>query len=319
MQTRLLIALLIVSSNLLYAQEVISSNGEDGVGPTFHYTYTVGEPVIETGLAGNNYLTQGFNQPNDECYVNTQFDVTSCNTYLWNGNQYSTTGVYIDTINNPIGCDSILILNLTLNDGITAPITLELLLDDYCVETFWNVKDSRDTVIYSGQNYNCNPAGGGPQANTLIIENMNLAPNECYTFELGDVYGDGLGASFWGGIDGSWLLKDFNNIIIGQGQGNFGFLIEYSFYVDQSNVTNVIGDGDLQTGVYIYPNPTKENITISIENFNGNIQTEVYDLIGHRLQTTNETTISLRDYARGIYLLKVTYGDRVEEVKVIKE
>jgi hypothetical protein len=66
-------------------------------------------------------------------------------------------------------------------------------------------------------------------------------------------------------------------------------------------------------------NSKNENITISIENYNGNIHTEVYDLIGHRLQTTNETTISLQDYARGIYLLKVAYGDRVEEVKVIKD
>jgi Leucine-rich repeat (LRR) protein len=69
----------------------------------------------------------------------------------------------------------------------------------------------------------------------------------------------------------------------------------------------------------IYPNPTNENITISIEKFNGNIQTEVYDLIGNRLQISNENTISLQDYARGIYLLKVAYGDRVEELKVIKE
>ena len=69
----------------------------------------------------------------------------------------------------------------------------------------------------------------------------------------------------------------------------------------------------------IYPNPTKEDVTIRVNNFNGNIQTEVCDLIGNRLQTTNETTISLQDYARGIYLLKVAFGDRVEEVKVIKE
>ena len=69
----------------------------------------------------------------------------------------------------------------------------------------------------------------------------------------------------------------------------------------------------------IYPNPTRQDITISIENFNGNIQTEVYDLIGNRLQTTNQTTISLRDYSKGIYILKVAYGDRVQEVKVIKE
>ena len=68
-----------------------------------------------------------------------------------------------------------------------------------------------------------------------------------------------------------------------------------------------------------FPNPTKEDITISIENFNGNIQTEVYDIIGNGLQTTNETTISLRDYSKGIYILKVTYGNRVEEVKVLKD
>ena len=73
------------------------------------------------------------------------------------------------------------------------------------------------------------------------------------------------------------------------------------------------------SSISIYPNPTKENITININNFNGNINTEVYDLIGNRLQVTNETTISLRDYSKGIYILKVAYGDRVKEVKVIKD
>ena len=76
---------------------------------------------------------------------------------------------------------------------------------------------------------------------------------------------------------------------------------------------------EIPQSISLYPNPTKENITISIENFNGNIQTEVFDLIGNRLQSTNETSISLEDYARGIYLLKVAYGDRIDEVKVIKE
>ena len=69
----------------------------------------------------------------------------------------------------------------------------------------------------------------------------------------------------------------------------------------------------------IYPNPTNENITISVNNHNGNINTEVYDIIGNRIQTTNKTTICLRDYSKGIYILKVAYGDRVEELKVIKE
>ncbi|MDB2485022.1 T9SS type A sorting domain-containing protein [bacterium] len=76
---------------------------------------------------------------------------------------------------------------------------------------------------------------------------------------------------------------------------------------------------EISHSISLYPNPTSENITISIENFNGNIQTEVYDLIGNKLQTTSETTISLQEYAIGIYILKVAYGDRVEKLKVIKD
>ena len=82
-------------------------------------------------------------------------------------------------------------------------------------------------------------------------------------------------------------------------------------------VLSIIENGSNR--VFIYPNPTNENITISVNNFNGNIKIEVYDSIGNRLQISNENTISLRDYAKGIYLLRVTYGDRVEVVKAIKD
>ncbi|MBL6869798.1 MAG: T9SS type A sorting domain-containing protein [Flavobacteriales bacterium] len=71
--------------------------------------------------------------------------------------------------------------------------------------------------------------------------------------------------------------------------------------------------------ISLYPNTNKENIIISLQNFNGNIQYEVYDLIGNRLQISNENTLSLQYYAKGIYILKVAYGDRLEEVKVVKE
>ena len=69
----------------------------------------------------------------------------------------------------------------------------------------------------------------------------------------------------------------------------------------------------------IYPNPTKENVTISMENYDGNVLTKVYDLIGNELLITNETTISLKDYAKGVYIFKVSFGDTDGEVKVVKE
>ena len=49
------------------------------------------------------------------------------------------------------------------------------------------------------------------------------------------------------------------------------------------------------------------------------LKQKLYDLNGKLLETTNNTNVSLADYSSGVYLLKVAYGDRVEEVKVIKD
>ncbi|MDB9989905.1 T9SS type A sorting domain-containing protein [Flavobacteriales bacterium] len=121
-------------------------------------------------------------------------------------------------------------------------------------------------------------------------------------------------------------LNSNDYLLLGQEISNFPFSINqinYKIQVDSlglcqgQNPSNFISI--LTKSVVFYPNPTKEDINISIENFNGNIQTEVYDLIGNKLQITSETTISLQEYAIGIYILKVAYGDRVEKLKVIKE
>ena len=44
-----------------------------------------------------------------------------------------------------------------------------------------------------------------------------------------------------------------------------------------------------------------------------------YNFTGKLLETTNNTSLSLADYPIGIYLLKVAYGDRVEQLKVVKD
>ena len=69
----------------------------------------------------------------------------------------------------------------------------------------------------------------------------------------------------------------------------------------------------------IFPNPTNNLIQIEIENHNGSFEAALYDFTGKLLETTNSTKLSLVDYPKGIYLLKVSYGDRMEEVKVVKE
>ena len=71
--------------------------------------------------------------------------------------------------------------------------------------------------------------------------------------------------------------------------------------------------------VKLYPNPTSDQITIDIKGYSGVVNVEVYDLQGRLLETTTNTIVSLKKHAKGIYVLKVSYGEITEEVRVVRD
>ncbi len=74
-----------------------------------------------------------------------------------------------------------------------------------------------------------------------------------------------------------------------------------------------------KTNLSAYPNPTHDQVTIGVKGYYGPVNVEVYDLSGRLLMSTTKTSISLRDQAKGIYVFKLSYGDRFEELKVVKD
>ncbi len=77
----------------------------------------------------------------------------------------------------PTGCTS--------NSG-----TLTIILDNYPSETTWNIKNSSNTILYSGGPYT---AVGGTVTVPLCL------PNGCYTFNIFDSYGDGICCAYGNG------------------------------------------------------------------------------------------------------------------------
>jgi len=53
-------------------------------------------------------------------------DITACDSYFWSATNttYTTSGSYTTTISNSIGCDSLITLNLTINDSYTNTTTV---------------------------------------------------------------------------------------------------------------------------------------------------------------------------------------------------
>ena len=90
-----------------------------------------------------------------------------------------------------------------------------------------------------------------------------------------------------------------------------------SAYINVSSSTS-INDNE-ESKLTVHPNPTQDQITIDIKGYNGVVNVEVYDLQGRLLETTTNTIVSLKKHAKGIYVLKVSYGEITEEVRVVRE
>jgi hypothetical protein len=255
-------------------------------------------------------------------YYDTTF-ASVCDSFVWNGNVYTTGGIYVDSLVTTIGCDSIQVLNLSFNNSSTSPISLQLVLDDYCAETHWSIKNSFGTIIHQEGPYNCNVSGSGLQANDTILKSLQLSEQACYTFTLYDYFGDGLGASMWGGTDGSWLINDYNGITLIDGQGNFGDSISVSFYVNEDLSTNILETNfNNQFEIVAFPNPFIGETEIRILNFNEIYDISLYDIQGkivHKIENINQDRFILNsgNISSGVYWLMVNNHPEIKPLKLI--
>ena len=100
-------------------------------------------------------------------------EVEGCETYTWelNNNTYDTEGQYTDTIENTVGCDSIITISLTLKDAISVELSV-----DSCDRYYWEATDSiyreSTTATVSGTSSN-----GCDSTTTLAITIGHSSPD----------------------------------------------------------------------------------------------------------------------------------------------
>ena len=74
-----------------------------------------------------------------------------------------------------------------------------------------------------------------------------------------------------------------------------------------------------KTNLTVYPNPTSNIVNITLDNYTGKINLMIYDFTGKLIRSTNNRSLNIEDYPRGIYLIKVSYGDVIKNIKLVKE
>ena len=89
--------------------------------------------------------------------------VAECVTYLWNGQTYTSSGVYNFTTINSSGCDSTATLNLTINPTTTSITNLT-----ECITYFWNGQSYTSSGFYTFTTTNSNGCDSTATLNLTI-------------------------------------------------------------------------------------------------------------------------------------------------------
>ena len=266
--------------------------------------YTINGGAVNTYTWTGNLTTHKF--------ATFDMPLTGASSGLFEATVINANGVTDQRASNNVSSATVTIAagppNFAMND-----VVFKLQKDNYGSETSWTLKNSAGTILYSGGNYADQPFGGA-----LITQNWSLPSNGCYIFTINDAYGDGMCCSFG---QGSYSIKSVDGATTLVSGGQFGATESKSFTI------NLLGSESFTASknVFLYPNPTKDIINISVGSDLG--LPESYIITNYLGQTISKKTISTENdlsinvsaFTSGVYFVSVTRSGEKKVMRFIKE
>ena len=258
------------------------------------YTHTL---TNEAGCDSVVTLHLTINQPTAGVDVQT-----ACGNYTWiNGVTYTesnSTATY--TLTNAAGCDSVVTLNLTINQPVTTTSTATICDSELPYE--WNGVTFNEAGTQSLTLQTVN--GCDSTIEMTLIVNPSVTIDAYLTISDNDLpftYGD---TTFMPGT-------------VQSGDYTFNFTTADgcdSIIILHLTVETGISSYDLNARMKVYPNPTKDvvNVQLTINNEQlDDVEVQLFDVYGRLLEVVNmadargaslqTTQIDLSHYAKGVY------------------
>ncbi len=218
---------------------------------------------------------------NQHLQASTTLNVTSCDPYSFNGQNYAQSGSYIYAGQTIHGCDSTVTLNLTITPAVETTIN-----ENACGSFPWNGQ----TLWTSGVYIDSLQSAAG--CDSVVLLNLNLYP--IYAIVMDSTV---LDAFTWNGIDyatsGSYT-QFFTSVNGCDSSVTINLTIEDSG-LDENTISYLA-----------YPNPVTDG-TLWISGLNDIASYQIWDTQGRLLQvgtTVNYIAIS-DDITNGTYLLLI--------------
>ena len=238
-------------------------------------------------------------------YNNLSSQICKGNSYDFNGQFLTESGIYNDTVTAYSGGDSIIILNLTVNLSSNNSINHSICEGD----TYYfngNYLTLSGTYLDTLNNLNtCDSLV------TLILTVININP--LITSNGDTLIANGNGNVQWYDCDHhQYIIGATNNIYIASSLGNYKAIFSNGNCSDSTDCFYSEGDGINELKIancrlQLYPNPVSEKLTINSKQSAEKIL--IMDITGRKVfQTnTNTTDIDVSSLTSGMYLLRVEF------------
>lgn len=260
-------------------------------------------------------------------YNPVYYSESSCDQFVWKGQTYTETGRYEHSSTNNNGCDSIFILNLTIDGSDTTYLSASS-----CENYFWDDSVYNQSGIYQQSLHTMHGC------DSIIILNLDIHTNQdiiiqgkSSIFPSTDItsghysyFIDSTGINpsnvHWDIDREDWLLvphgASCDLVCTSEGLGVLRAWTEGELCdVDTTMVLNAsfytIGENEMQSAT-VYPNPTNGSVTIS---WQGIVAIKVFNLLGqiideHEFEKQDKVELDMQDYQKAVYVLEISTSDR---------
>ena len=153
-------------------------------------------------------------------------------------------------------------------------------------------------------------------ADPLLFNSLNLGENDPEAYKIQN-NSPAIGSGFL--ISGS---TDSTNYL--EHNGGLDYFGNYVSHLLPSNIGAFNGSGSMdilsiqEDDIKIHPSVTEDEVYISIEDYSGAIQTEVYAISGEFMGTQSGNNLSFKKFISGIYFCVVIYAEKKKKFKVVK-
>ncbi len=285
---------------------------------------------------GNVYTSSGFHQytiPNEygcdsvimlELTIvhssETESTETACDSFVTPGGVLTTSGDYTQILTNVNGCDSIVHLHLTI---IHSSSGSEMVETCYAYTT----PDGEETFEDSGTYTYVIPNAAGCDS-VVTLDLLIHGPDNNITINSNSLSSQEDNASY------QWMDCTLNTLIPGAveqtyfpaSNGSYAVIVSRNDCVDTSACVQFIlvssNEPSSLSGIRLYPNPTQGDILIDLSTLRKNVQMEITDVYGRRLefityQQVHSIPFTL-DFPQGVYLFHILADGQRKVIQVVK-